>query len=64
MFTWNVSLLYVEGYGDGTVWEHYYVQAENEVSAIDKALSSFLDEFGLDFDDDIDNIEWDCTRVG
>lgn len=63
MYTWSIRLTYIEGYGDGSISEHYYVLAENDIDAIDKALTSFLDEFDLVFDEDIENIEWSYCRV-
>lgn len=63
MHTWSVRLTYSEGYGDGIINQTYYVYAENDIEAIDKALNSFYSEFGLNFDDDIENIDWEYCRV-
>lgn len=63
MYTWSIRLTYIEGYGDGSISEHYYIKAKNDIDALDSALTSFLNEFGLNFDDDIENIEWSYCRV-
>jgi hypothetical protein len=53
----------VEGYGDGTITETYYARGETSSEALDKALTIFLKNFNLDFDTDIDNIEWSYCRI-
>jgi hypothetical protein len=63
MYTWSIYFTYVEGYGDGVITERYYVRGDDDIEAIDKALTLFLNDFGLDFDTDIENIEWDCCKI-
>lgn len=58
MFVYSVRLTYTGNYGDDHLTEHYYVTAPNGCLAVDKALTTFLNDNGLNFDDDIDNIEW------
>lgn len=61
MFTWSIGLIYTGG--DNFITQHYYVLASDDVTAIDKALNSFYSEFGLNFDDDIEYIEWSYCRL-
>ena len=63
MFTWSVELTYMVGYGDDYISETYYVFAPDDITALDKALNSFYSEFGLNFEDDIEYIEWSYCRL-
>jgi len=63
MFTWSVNLTYTGAHGDDYISQTYYVTAPNDIDAIDKALNSFYSEFGLNFEDDIEYIEWSYCRV-
>ena len=63
MFTYSIRLTYVGNYGDDHFTEHYYITAPNSCLAVDKALTLFLKEYDLNFDDDVDNIEWSYCPV-
>lgn len=63
MFTWSIRLTYTGVHGDDYISQSYYVTASNDIDAIDKALNSFYSEFGLNFEDDIEYIEWSYCRV-
>lgn len=63
MYWWSIRFIYMEGYGDGTITETYYARGETSSEALDKALTVFLKDFDLDFDEDIDNIEWSYCRI-
>lgn len=63
MFTWSVRLTYTGVYGDDYISQTYYVSASDSIDALDTALNSFYSEFGLNFEDDIEYIEWSYCRV-
>jgi hypothetical protein len=76
MFKWSIRLTWCS-YIDNEDFEfvnfdknesdykskHYYVYANNDIDALDMALTLFLNEFNLNFDNDIENIEWGYCRV-
>lgn len=63
MFAWCVSLTYTGVHGDDHISNTYYVSAPNATLAIDKALNNFYSEFGLNFEDDIEYIEWSYCKL-
>lgn len=63
MFTWFIRLTYVGIYGD-TITQCYLTKADNDIIALDKALSQFWIDTGLNFDDDIENINWTIANFG
>jgi hypothetical protein len=76
MYTWSIRLVWCP-YLDSEDFEfpcgdknepdckskHYYAKGDDDIEALDKALTLFLKDFNLDFDTDIENIDWGYCRV-